>query len=137
MLTTKLTTKPRDLSGRTRTRSDETPDLTCENGRTQKASDRLDGIGNRVTCKGPWVQIPPPPLVVMIETSCQFSGQFPCPFAQSSNDPRSNPDDGAIRYPSAKAARTLNSAVPPSMPQFPLRDARNVDLNGSCSCYAR
>ena len=63
-LTTKLTTKPKDVSGLTRTRSDETPHLTCENGRTQTASDRLDGIGNRVTCKGPWVQIPPPPLLL-------------------------------------------------------------------------
>ena len=36
-------------------------------------------------------------LVVTITTSCRFSGQFPCPFVQASNDPRSNPDDGAIR----------------------------------------
>ena len=27
----------------------------CESG-------RIGTIGNRVTCKGPWVQIPPPPL---------------------------------------------------------------------------
>src|ERR1017187_1672229 len=61
-LTTKLTTKPRDFSGLTRTPPDATPHLTCENGQTRTALDQLDGIGNRVTCKGPRVQIPPSPL---------------------------------------------------------------------------
>jgi hypothetical protein len=75
-LTTKLTTKPRDFGGLMQTWADETPYLTCENGLTQTALDQLDGIGNRVTCKGPWVKIPPPPLLRILAHQRRSDGTF-------------------------------------------------------------
>jgi len=107
-LTTKLTTKPRDLSGLTRTDSHETPRLTCENGRTQTASDRLHGIGNRVTCKGPWVQIPPPPTTS--SARCHNHNVLPvqrqsqCPFVR----PRRTAHETTLRLDAQSGWRILN-----------------------------
>src|SRR5262249_33496975 len=65
VLTTDLTTYGTDFGGQRRTTSEGVPHLSSTYVRPRTSMDTLHRIGNRVSCKGPWVQIPPSPLLAL------------------------------------------------------------------------